>query len=92
MTLNDPRQSETTCCTPNAIRFQAIRPFAQLLTLRPFLVEYKLQITKQEFSRFLFCQGTKQGEKDEIHAEFCLFQAGPYGVGFQGKLESDFGF
>ena len=33
VTLNDPGQSETTCCTPNANRFQVIRPFAQPLTL-----------------------------------------------------------
>ena len=28
MTLNDPRQSETTSYTPNATRLQVIRPFA----------------------------------------------------------------
>ena len=33
-------------------------------------MEYKLQITKQELFRFLFLSGTKQGEKDKIHAEF----------------------
>ena len=35
-------------------------------------MEYKLQITKQEFFPICVLSGTKQGEKDKIHAEFCL--------------------
>ena len=45
MTLNDPHQSETTSCTPNATRFQVIRPFAPTPTPTPNPSQRKVSAT-----------------------------------------------
>ena len=42
-------------------------------TLRPFLVEYKLQITKQEFLRFLFGQVQNRVKKTKFTPIFFFF-------------------
>ena len=45
----------------------------QVITIRSAPVEYKLQITKQEFFRFLFCQVRNRVKKKKIGVNFVFF-------------------